>query len=177
MVATLIYRVLRREILWEDVAAQAQITLTTSLDLMLSLAVEVAVTAQLPMVQLLPRHMVAVLCMVQGVEQAVGMERLEGQRLEKLVELGVHTHQEPVVELLVLGARHRVLEGQAMIMRSVAVTAEEAAAVPLVVMLAGPEEREAHQAEAEEREAVLILGQVGLAVQAQTAKSGFGLIR
>ena len=107
----------------------------------------------------------------------MGMERLEGQRLEKLVELGVHTHQEPVVELLVLGARHRVLEGQAMIMRSVAVTAEEAAAVPLVVMLAGPEEREAHQAEAEGREAVLILGQVGLAVQAQTAKSGVGLIR
>ena len=177
MVATQTSKVRHKEILWEDVAAQAQITLTTSLDLMLSLAVEVAVTAQLPMVQLLPRHMVAVLCMVQGVEQAVGMERLEGQRLEKLVELGVHTQQEPVVELLVLGARHRVLEGQALIMRSVAVTVEAEAEVPLVVMLAGREEQAAYQAEAAEREAALILGQVGLGVQAQTVKSGFGHTR
>jgi len=159
-----------------DEAAQAQITPTTSLDSMLSLAVAEVVTAQLPMVQLSLRHMVAVLCLVQGVEQAVGMERLAAHRLDKMVEPGVLMPQavaERVRQEVLLPVTQRMV----VIMRSVAVTAEEAAAAPLVVMLAGREEREAHQAEEEEREAALILGQVGLVEQAELAKSGFGRIR
>ena len=176
MGATPTYKVLHKVTHLVDEAAQAQITLTTSLDLMLSLAVPEAVTAQLPTVQLSPRHMVAVLCLVQGVEQAVGMERLAAHRLDKMVEPGVLMPQavaERVRQEVLLPVTRRM----AVIMRSVAVTVEEAAAVPLVVMLAGREEQAAHQAEAEEREAVLILGQVGLAVQAEMAKSGYGRIR